>query len=207
MFRCKSTIFFLILALLIIYLTIFILSIDLSIRLIMKYFYMKLTIIAIAAVTMNPTATAQEKNEKAAGISFSINSQRNIISIGAKYRYNVNKIFRVESSFNYLFDNNNLNKWDLFESAHILIPIGNRVRIYPLAGLGILQKRENNYSIIDDEMIVYYESNHSIFWALNFGGGIEYRIIDKLIINLELIQKSSDNIRYTYLSTGILYRF
>jgi len=207
MFRCKSTILFLTLAVFIINLTIFIISIDLSMRLVMNYYYIKLTIIAIVAIIINVTAIAQEKNDKAVGVNFAINSQRKIISIGAKYRYNINKIFRVESSFNYLFDNNILNKWDLFENAHLLIPIGNRLRIYPLAGIGILQKRKNKNPIIEEEWSYYDESKSSIFWALIFGGGIEYRITDKLIINLELIQKSSNDIRYTYLSTGILYRF
>jgi len=173
----------------------------------MKSFYIKLAIIAFAAITMKVTAAAQGEDNKSAGVNMVIGSQRNIIGVGAKYRYNINKAFRVESSFNYLYNNNILNKWDLFENAHLLIPVHNQLRIYPLAGLGILQKRKNNYPVIEDEWSNYDESDYSIFWAFNLGAGIDYRITDKLIINLELIQKSSDNINYTYLSTGIIYRF
>ena len=176
-------------------------------QLIMKNSYKCLVIIAIATMTMSITADAQEMNDKAAGLNFLINSTRNIIGIGAKYRYNITKPLRVESSFNYLFNNNLENKWDLFENVHLLIPLHNRTKIYPLAGLGILQKRKNNHPIFEDERNTYDDSDASVFWAFNLGGGIDYKISDKLTINAELIQKSSDNLNYTYISTSIIYRF
>ena len=170
----------------------------------MKSFFNKIAIIVLTAMTMSVTANAQEKGDKAAGVNLAFSGQ-NIVGIGAKYQYNITKPLRVESSFFYTFNRDliNLNnKWNLYVNAHLLIPIANRIKLYPIAGLGIVRRIE--YLISEEYEKSYYNDT---WWGFNFGGGIDYKITDKLIINVELHNKWLDNQNRTYLSTGIIYRF
>ena len=163
----------------------------------------------MAVVTLNVTAEAQEKNDKAAGVNLAISGQH-IIGIGAKYQYSITKPLRVESSFNYMFNRdliNSMNKWDLYINAHLLIPVINRIKLYPLAGLGIV-RREIKYLIIEEECSYYDDIGDFTYWCFNFGGGIDCKITDKLIFNIELNHKWLDRYNgHTYISTGIIYRF
>ena len=180
----------------------------------MKSFYKKLIIIAITALTMNLAVEAQVRGAKAAGANLVLTSppgEFDLLGVGAKFRYNISKIFRLESTFNYLFEKDFLSRWDFYINAHILIPLADRIKLYPLAGFGILGYK-GDYPIITDEWgFTYGGRSSSTYLGCNFGGGMDYKMTSKLIFNVEYSYKweakLNDAWGDSYFSAGIIYLF
>jgi outer membrane protein X len=136
-------------------------------------------------------ANAQEKGNMAVGGNLVLFS-----GVGAKFQYNltnplrlfnVAKPLRLEGSFTY-FPDNNFSSWDLSANGHWLFTVADKITVYPLAGLGILNG-----------------SGYSDFFV-NIGGGVDYTLTDKLILNAELKYKIS-NWDDWQVSAGLAYRF
>lgn len=165
----------------------------------MKCIFRKVAVIAIALVTMSIAVNAQEKGDMAAGGNLVLGSGNSFtnIGIGAKFQYNVTNPLRLEGSFTYFLTKNNHTMWDLNANAHWLFPVADKVMVYPLAGLGILH---HGVSILG-----YSVSSSDI--ALNLGGGIDYKLTDKLVLNAELKYKISDLWDRLLLSAGLAYKF
>ena len=154
---------------------------------------------------MSVLATAQKEGDRAIGANWAFFGTQT--GIGAKYQYNLTKPFRVESSFYYMF-NNYLSKWDVYFNGHLLIPISGRMKIYPLAGLGIVRHEDRNV-IYDEENDNYIDSGitAAIEWGRNMGIGIEFKVNEIFIINAEFNHKSLGQRRNSdYLSIGLIYR-
>ena len=181
---------------------------------IMNGFIKKLLIIAIAAIAMNLAVEAQVKGDKAVGASLVLTSppgEFDLLGLGAKFRYNTSKLFRFEGTFNYLFKKDFVSMWDVYIDAHILISLADRIKLYPLAGLGILGYHENYPVITDDSGFTYGGKQSSTRLGYNLGGGMDYKITDKLIFNIEYNYKWeaawNDAWGGSYLSAGIVYLF
>ena len=180
----------------------------------MNSFYKKLIIIAIAAITMNMVAEAQVKGDKAVGAGLVLTSppgEFDLLGVSAKFRYNTSKFFRFESTFDYLFEKDFVSGWDFYIDAHVLISLAGRIKLYPLAGLGILGYNEN-YPIITDEWgFTYGGKSSSTRLGYNLGGGMDYKITDKLIFNIEYNYKWeaawNDAWGGSYLTAGVFYSF
>jgi outer membrane protein X len=165
----------------------------------MKSIFRKVAVMAIALVTMSVAVNAQEKGDMAAGGNLVLGSGDSFTNygIGAKFQYNVTNPLRLEGSFTYFLKKDNLTMWDLSANAHWLFPVAGKVTVYPLAGLGIL-----NYG---SSYGGYSASSSDI--AFNLGGGIDYKLTDKLVLNAELKYKISDQWDRLLLSAGLAYKF
>ena len=165
----------------------------------MKSIFRKVAVMAIAVLSMSVAVNAQEKGDMAAGGNLVLGSGDSFTNygIGAKFQYNVTNPLRLEGSFTYFLKKDNLTMWDLSVNAHWLFPVADKVTVYPLAGLGIL-----NYG---SSYGGYSASTSDI--AFNLGGGIDYQLTDKLILNAELKYKISDTWDRLLLSAGLAYKF
>jgi outer membrane protein X len=165
----------------------------------MKSIFRKVAIVAIALVSMSVAVNAQEKGDMAAGGNLVLGSGDSFTNygIGAKFQYNVTNPIRLEGSFTYFLKKDNLTMWDLSVNAHYLFPVADKLTVYPLAGLGIL-----NYG---SSYGGYSASSSDI--AFNLGGGIDYKLTDKLVFNAELKYKISDTWDRLLLSAGLAYKF
>ena len=163
---------------------------------------------------MNLPVEAQVKGDKAAGANLVFTSPHGAVDLlgaGAMFRYNVNKAFRLESTFNYLFEKDFERRWDININWHFLIRVNDQIKIYPLSGIGIL-KLYADYPIRTDEWGYTYGGKHtSHYIGLNIGGGIDYKISDKLTINTEytikMEAKMNDASTFSYLTAGVAYSF
>jgi opacity protein-like surface antigen len=162
----------------------------------MNHYLKKIAIIAIV-VAMSAAAHAQVKGDKDVGVNLvftPLQGPFEFLGIGAKFRYNITNPFRLESLFYYLFEKNNSSSWDFFVTGHLLIPIIDRIRIYPLLGFGIIGNSRS------DTMI-----------GCSYGCGIDYKISDKLFFNAEYVHKMEaalgDPWNIQYFTTGVVYRF
>jgi outer membrane protein X len=161
-------------------------------------------IIMIAAVTMSVTVNAQEKGDLAAGVNLAVGMGDSFTNygIGAKLQYNVMNPLRLEGSFTYFLKKDYLTMWDLSVNGHWLFPVADKITIYPLAGLSLLGSKVN----IDLGEWGGGSASSSDF-GVNLGGGIDFKLSDKIFLNVEAKYKLSDTWNRFIASAGVGYRF
>ncbi len=92
---------------------------------------------------------------------------------------------------------------DINANVHYLFDVANKVKVYPLAGLG--------YTNLSYK---YEYPGHSVIegsdgrLAINLGGGAEYELTKDLSVNAELkYQIVSNNYSQLVLGVGVAYKF
>jgi outer membrane protein X len=106
----------------------------------------------------------------------------------------------LEPSLNYSFENNGVDQFDINANAHYLFPMASNVRIYPLAGLTFAR-----WSF--PQLIGGKFSNDATRLGINFGGGAEMDITDKLMLNFELKYQFVNDFDQAIFNFGIAYMF
>jgi outer membrane protein X len=160
-------------------------------------------LIAIAAGTMSTMAVAQEKGDKAVGgkLALGAGDSYTNLGLGARFRYNVTAPLRLEGSFTYFLPKDHMSMWDSGVDAHWLFSAGDRLTVYPLAGLGILGWR---YSY-DIDWLGSSASNSD--FTFDLGGGVDFKLTNRLFLNAELKYKITDYWDRLLLSAGIVCKF
>ena len=166
----------------------------------MRNILRKAAIAAIAMVTMSMAVNAQVKGDKAVGGNLVLGSGDSYsnIGIGAKFQYNVTDPVRLEGSFTYFLEKDYVSMWDLSVNGHYLFPVSDQITVYPLAGLGILGSKASFGG--------FGSASHSEI-GLNLGGGCDYHLNDKVILNAELKYKAGDTWNRLLLSAGVAFLF
>jgi outer membrane protein X len=116
--------------------------------------------------------------------------------IGVKYQYNLTDNVRLEPSMNYFFENEGMDQFDLNANVHYLFPMASYVRAYPLAGL--------TFARWDTAA---FKGNDVTRLGINAGGGIEFDIADKLMLNFELKYQFVSDFDQTIFNVGVSYIF
>jgi len=164
----------------------------------------KMAIIAIAVVTMSMAAQAQQKGDMAAGANLAIGIGNHYTNVGitGKFQYNVINPLRLEGSLTFFPKKDYVSFWDVSVNAHYLFPIAERFTIYPLAGLGIFGSKMNyigHYSELG--------SSSSTDVCFNIGGGVDFKLTEKLFLNAELKYKIVKHWDRFMISFGAGYKF
>ena len=141
-----------------------------------------------------------QKGIQAAGVHLSYGTEIESFGIGLKYQYNITDNIRLEPSMNYFFENNGIDQFDINANAHYLFPMASNVRIYPLAGLTFAR-----WSF--PQLIGGKFSNDATRLGINFGGGAEMDITDKLMLNFELKYQLVNDFDQAIFNLGIAYMF
>ena len=141
-----------------------------------------------------------QKGIQAAGVHLSYGTEIESFGIGIKYQYNITDNIRLEPSMNYFFENNGIDQFDINANAHYLFPMASNVRIYPLAGLTFAR-----WSF--PQLIGGKFSNDATRLGINFGGGAEMDITDKLMLNFELKYQLVNDFDQAIFNLGIAYMF
>ena len=141
-----------------------------------------------------------QKGIQAAGVHLSYGTEIESFGIGIKYQYNITDNIRLEPSMNYFFENNGIDQFDINANAHYLFPMASNVRIYPLAGLTFAR-----WSF--PQLIGGKFSNDATRLGINFGGGAEMDITDRLMLNFELKYQFVNDFDQAIFNFGIAYMF
>lgn len=163
---------------------------------------MKKLLLLVCAAVMSLSASAQA-GDKALGAQLVFGSETNSIGVGVKGQYYFTDQIRGEASFDYFLKNKGISMWDINANVHYLFDVANKVKVYPLAGLGY-----TNWSY------KYEYPGHSVIegsdgrLAINLGGGAEYELTKDLSVNAELkYQIVSNNYSQLVLGVGVAYKF
>ena len=163
---------------------------------------MKKLLLLVCAAVMSLSASAQA-GDKALGAQLVFGSETNSFGLGVKGQYYFTDQIRGEGSFDYFLKNKGISMWDINANVHYLFDVANKVKVYPLAGLGY-----TNWSY------KYEYPGHSVIegsdgrLAINLGGGAEYELTKDLSVNAELkYQIVSNNYSQLVLGVGVAYKF
>lgn len=167
----------------------------------MKRVLKRAAMIVIAAVTMSMAVQAQQKGDMAAGGNLVIGLGDNLtnVGIGAKFQYNVTDPIRLEGSISYFLEKNYVSFWDLSVNGHYLFPLTEQITVYPLVGVGLLGYKAN--------FGFGFGSSSKSEFGVNLGGGIDYKLTDKLILNAETKYKIGNEWDRELISVGVAYKF
>lgn len=151
------------------------------------------------AVTSTTQVQAQEKGDMAVGAQFALGTGDSFtnVGLGAKFQWNVIDRLRLEPSFNFFFKKDFVSMWDLNANVHYQFPVAAKVDLYPLAGLSVLGAKASvlGFSTTDTEI------------GLNLGGGVDFDLSDKLVLNVEAKYKIGGEWSRFILSAGVAYKF
>jgi outer membrane protein X len=181
-----------------------------------KSIFKKVAIVAIAVLTMNVAALAQEKGDMAVGANLAMGTGNGITNfgLGAKFQYNVLDPLRLDGSFTYFlpktegagFAEAKTSMWDFSVNAHWLLPLGGSLTVYPLAGLGILGVSSSVEADLGG-FGSYDASASASEFGFNLGGGIDFKLTEKLILNAEVKYKICGTWSRLLISAGLAYKF
>jgi outer membrane protein X len=171
-------------------------------------FFKKAAILLIAAVATTATVSAQ-KGSMAAGGSVVLGSGDSYTNYGiqGKFRYGITDPIRLEGSFTYFLKKDYTSMWDFSVNGHYLFPVGEKLTVYPLAGLGLLGVTVSTPTIDLGEWGSYGGSYSDSEFGFNLGGGLDYELQSNLLLNVELRYTIHDLWDRLYLSAGVVYKF
>ena len=170
---------------------------------------MKKLLLLVCAAVMSLSASAQA-GDKALGAQLVFGSETNNIGLGVKGQYYFTDQLRGEASVDYFFKNKGVSMWDINANVHYLFDVANKVKVYPLAGLGY-----TNWSYTNDVIVIEENGNKRTTefkgsngrLAINLGGGAEYELTKDLSVNAELKYQIISNYSQLALGVGVAYKF
>ena len=170
---------------------------------------MKKLLLLVCAAVMSISASAQA-GDKALGAQLVFGSETNSFGLGVKGQYYFTDQIRGEGSFDYFFKNKGVSMWDINANVHYLFDVANKVKVYPLAGLGYTNWSYTNDVIVKevngkDKVVEHKGSDGRL--AVNLGGGAEYALTDNVSVNAEAKWQIVNNYNQLVLGVGVAYKF
>ena len=162
---------------------------------------MKKLLLLVCAAVMSLSASAQA-GDKALGAQLVFGSETNNIGLGVKGQYYFTDQLRGEASVDYFFKNKGVSMWDINANVHYLFDVANKVKVYPLAGLGYTNW---SYKYEFPGLPVVEGSDGRL--AINLGGGVEYELTKNLNVNAEAKYQIISNYNQLLLGVGVAYKF
>jgi len=161
-------------------------------------FLKRVAIVAIAALTMSLSASAQKKGDMDAGVNllYGSTSGYSNVGLGAKFRYNVTDPIRLAAEFDYFLKKNFISMWDFSVYGHYLFPVADKIVVYPEVGLGELGATASAYGM----------SASSSDFVISLGGGLDYQLSPNLTLNAQLRYKTETGGWFNIL-VGLAYKF
>lgn len=105
-------------------------------------------------------------------------NEYNPFGVGAKAQYLFTENFRGELAFNYWFPKDKAGMMDLDLNIQYLIPIANKLNVYPLVGANMAFTHGDAFKAV-------FDGQESIF-GFQGGAGIEYYLADHIKANFDI---------------------
>lgn len=158
------------------------------------------------------SSTYAQKGRQAIGFGLSYGTEIESAGLGIKYQYNITNPLRIEPSFNYFFENDNVSMLDLNVNFHYLCPVAQSVKLYPLFGLTMSNWMFDMHDLdVDwdgDHVHVDDGGNHNEFRiGVNLGAGAEFALGRNWAMNVEFRYQLVDDFDQGVINFGAAYRF
>ena len=152
------------------------------------------TLVCLLMLGMGVGNAQVHQGETAVGVNLVYGSEIESMGLGARFQYGILDQLRGEVGFNYFFEHDHVDWWDVNINAHYLVPLKtDQFYIYPLAGLNYTMAKFGDY-----------ESNHI---GLNLGAGMEYEFNEHWGANLEYRHTIIRKVDQGVIGLGLNYKF
>ncbi len=165
----------------------------------------KIIMMCVMAVTM--FMANAESGEWAVGGQVVYGSKAETAGIGLHVKNCLTDAFRASLSSNYYFKHDGVNAFDVNLEANYLFNVGEKVRLYPLAGvcLGIWHVDGVHANVAGYE--VGTDSRTDSKFGGNVGGGIDFLLGNHWGLNAEVKYQIISHASQVVLGVGASYRF
>ena len=158
-----------------------------------------LTLVCALMLGMGMGQAQVHQGETAVGAHLLYGSEIESLGLGAKFQYGILDQLRAEVGFNYFFEHDHVNWWDVNLNAHYLLGLWNQqLYFYPLAGLNYTMTKVSVPGVGSDE------ENHV---GLNVGAGFEYEFNEHFGATLEYRHTIVRKVDQGVIGLGLNYKF
>lgn len=179
-------------------------------------------LMGLLTLGMGNAAMAQEKGQSAVGLGINYATKTPHFGVGVKYQWQMSKKWQLEPNFNYYFKNDGLTAWDLGANVKYQFALGDKFKVYPLAGLGyrhgglggMLGALADAAGDLDHATDPDYDSESDSKssssdgkFYFNVGAGAQYDLNEKWAINLEARYQGITDASQAVIGVGVLYKF
>lgn len=147
-----------------------------------------------------------QQGTTAAGVYGAFGSENSNFGLGAKVQYGILDALRAEASFDYFFKKDYLTNMNASLNVHYLIPISEKFRVYPLAGVSYIYWKADYEGAVDDALYGDVDDSESKI-GFNLGAGVEYDLTDKLSIFAEGRYQFVSDFDQAVIGVGLTYKF
>lgn len=190
---------------------------------------MKKVIIALCMMLTGAVASFAQEGRMAAGINLGVapvieTGGPTNFGLGAKFQYNITDPIRVEADLEYWFKAKETSIFDVYANVHYLIPIVDKLKLYPLAGIGYanihmstpkieipnmpnIPGMPNISDLLGEAQDVLDDSANASRFLFNIGIGAEYDLTDNLTANFEFYYQYMKDCNRLPIKLGIAYKF
>ncbi len=117
------------------------------------------------------------------------------------------RAWRSAVSGNYYFKKNGVSCFDLNAEQHYLFELGDKIRLYPLAGIRAAFWKVDDINANVGDVHIKVDGDSEMKIGFNVGGGIDYLIGDHLMLNGEIKYEYLKNADWVLFCVGVGYRF
>ena len=175
----------------------------------MKMSILKRVLVGGLLLTIS-AVSAYGQGKFAVGINGLYGTQIKSFAVGAKVQYDITSHFRAEDAFNYFFKKDGVSMWENNVNVHYLFYLGEKFRIYPLAGFTIVGTKIDTKSAVPAEYQQYIGDagkSSKTYFGGNVGGGIEYLITPHLAVGVEGKYSIVKDVDQAVCGLGVTYKF
>lgn len=167
---------------------------------------MKKILITILVAMAVMTASA-ESGEWAVGGQVVYGSKAETAGIGLHVKNCLTDAFRLSLSSNYYFEHEGVNAFDVNLEANYLFNLGEKVRVYPLAGVVLGVWHADGVNVSYGGMDFGVDGQTDSKFGANLGGGIDYLLGDHWGLNAEVKYQIISHASQVVFGIGASYRF
>lgn len=175
----------------------------------MKMSILKRVLVGGLLLTIS-AVSAYGQGKFAVGINGLYGTQIKSFAVGAKVQYDITSHFRAEDAFNYFFKKDGVSMWENNVNVHYLFYLGEKFRIYPLAGFTIVGTKIDTKSVVPAKYQQYIGDagkSSKTYFGGNVGGGIEYLITPHLAVGVEGKYSIVKDVDQAVFGLGVTYKF
>ena len=148
-----------------------------------------------------------EGGEWAVGGQVVYGTKAETAGLGLHVKHCFTDALRANLSGNYYFKHHGVNAFDVNLEANYLFNVGDKVRLYPLAGVVLGIWHADGVNVSYGGMNFGVDSKTSSKFGGNLGGGFEYLLNDHVCLNAEVKYQIISHASQVVFGIGASYRF
>lgn len=166
-----------------------------------------------ALITLGASA---QKGEQNVGAHVLYGTDASNIGIGVKYQNNITDAIRLEAVGNYYLKTDGFSMFDVNVNGHYLFPLSDKLTVYPLVGINYTHWKQESFIdfefgeewsewLGEDANEKYDVDIKDSSIGLNIGGGVQYKLSDKVRIGAELKYQTISGASTAVIGAGVTF--